>query len=32
MRAILFHNPGAGHKADKDDILAVMKLAGFEVR
>jgi diacylglycerol kinase (ATP) len=32
MRAILFHNPSAGHKADKDDILAAMKLADFEVR
>ena len=32
MRATLFHNPSAGHKADKDDILAAMKLADFEVR
>jgi diacylglycerol kinase (ATP) len=32
MRAILFHNLSAGHKADKDDILAAMKLADFEVR
>jgi diacylglycerol kinase family enzyme len=29
MRAILFHNPT---QADKDDILAAMKLADFEVR
>ena len=27
-----FHNPSAGHKADKDDILAAMKLADFDVR
>jgi diacylglycerol kinase (ATP) len=32
MRATLFHNPSAGHKADKDDILAAMKLADFDVR
>ena len=32
MRATLFHNPSAGHKAEKDDILAAMKLAGFDVR
>jgi len=32
MRATLFHNPTAGHKADKDDILAAMKLADFDVR
>ena len=32
MRATLFHNPSAGHKADKDDILAAMKLADFGVR
>src|SRR4029078_3386602 len=28
----LFHNPTAGHKATKDDILAAMKLADFDVR
>ena len=32
MRATLFHNPTAGHKATKDDILAAMKLADFDVR
>jgi hypothetical protein len=32
MRATLFHNPSAGHKADKNDILAAMKLADFDVR
>jgi diacylglycerol kinase family enzyme len=32
MRATLFHNPTAGQKADKDDILAALKLAGFDVR
>jgi diacylglycerol kinase family enzyme len=32
MRATLFHNPTAGHKATKDDILAAMKLADFNVR
>jgi diacylglycerol kinase (ATP) len=32
MRATLFHNPTAGHAATKDDILAAMKLADFEVR
>jgi diacylglycerol kinase (ATP) len=32
MRTTLFHNPSAGHKADKDDILAALKLADFEVR
>jgi NAD kinase len=30
MRATLFHNPTAGHKIDKDDILAAMKLADFD--
>jgi diacylglycerol kinase (ATP) len=32
LRATLFHNPSAGHRADKDDILAAMKLADFDVR
>ena len=32
MRALLFHNPTAGQEADKDDILAAMKLADFDVR
>jgi diacylglycerol kinase family enzyme len=32
MRATLFHNPSAGNKADKDHILAAMKLADFDVR
>jgi diacylglycerol kinase family enzyme len=32
MRATLFHNPTAGSKAAKDDILAAMKLADFDVR
>jgi diacylglycerol kinase family enzyme len=32
MRATLFHNPTAGHKAAKDEILAAMKLADFDVR
>jgi diacylglycerol kinase family enzyme len=32
MRALLFHNPTAGGEADKDDILAAMKLADFDVR
>jgi diacylglycerol kinase family enzyme len=32
MRATLFHNPTAGQKADKDDILAALKLAGFDIR
>jgi diacylglycerol kinase family enzyme len=32
MQATLFHNPSAGHKADKESILAAMKLANFEVR
>ena len=32
MRATLFHNPTAGQKATKDDILAAMKLADFDVR
>lgn len=31
MRAILFHNPTAGHKAAKDEILAAMKLVDFDV-
>ena len=31
MRAILLHNPNAGMKADKDNILAALKLADFEV-
>ena len=31
-QATLFHNPSAGHKADKESILAAMKLADFEVR
>ena len=31
MRATLFHNPTAGRKADKEDILAAMKLADFDV-
>jgi len=31
MRATLFHNPAAGQKTDKDDILAAMKLADFDV-
>jgi diacylglycerol kinase family enzyme len=31
MRATLFHNPTAGHQADKDAILAAMKLADFDV-
>ena len=30
MRATLFHNPTAGHKATKDDILAAMKLPDFD--
>jgi diacylglycerol kinase family enzyme len=32
MRATLFHNPAAGHKADKDAILAALKLADIEAR
>lgn len=32
MRATLFHNPTAGKKADKDDILAALKLADIEAR
>ncbi|HEX3341645.1 MAG TPA: diacylglycerol kinase family protein [Pseudolabrys sp.] len=32
MRATLFHNPSAGHQADKEHILAAMKLANFDVR
>ena len=32
MRATLFHNPSAGQRAEKEDILAAMKLAGFDVR
>jgi diacylglycerol kinase (ATP) len=32
MRATLFHNPTAGNNADKDQILAAMKLADFEAR
>src|SRR4026209_2944320 len=32
MRATLFLNPTAGHKATKEDILAAMKLADFDVR
>jgi diacylglycerol kinase family enzyme len=31
MRATLFHNPTAGHKAAKDEILAAMKLIDFDV-
>jgi diacylglycerol kinase family enzyme len=31
MRATLFHNPGAGGKATKDQILAAMKLVDFDV-
>ena len=31
MRATLFHNPTAGHKAAKDEILAAMKLVDFDV-
>jgi len=32
MRALLFHNPTTSRAADKDDILAAMKLADFDVR
>ena len=32
MRATLFHNPSAGLNAEKEHILAAMKLADFEVR
>lgn len=32
MRALLLHNPSAGQKADKDDILAAMRLADIDVR
>jgi diacylglycerol kinase family enzyme len=32
MQATLFHNPTAGHRADKESILAAMKLADFDVR
>jgi diacylglycerol kinase (ATP) len=32
MRAILFHNPNAGEKVDKNNILAAMKLADFDAR
>src|SRR4029078_2190528 len=31
MRATLFHNPSAGGKAAKDEILAAMKLVDFDV-
>ena len=31
MRATLFHNPTAGNKAAKDEILAAMKLVDFDV-
>ena len=31
MRATLFHNPTAGSKAAKDELLAAMKLADFDV-
>ena len=30
MRATLFHNPSAGGKAAKDEILAAMKLVDFD--
>jgi diacylglycerol kinase family enzyme len=32
MRAILVHNPAAGMKAGKDDIMAALRLADFDVR
>jgi diacylglycerol kinase family enzyme len=32
MKATLFHNPSAGHKADKEHILSALKLANFEAR